>query len=167
MESVRLFFKKLSTEVNWRRNSLGRERLIPGGRVNPGLLNDSFNFVHRGRWEGGSGWGTHVCTWLIHVNVWQKPLQYCNQPPIKINKLKKIKRRNQTNEKKKNVVHRKPDEPAHRSQDLSHPGWAHQVGGFPPWPPLVLFTHPCSVASVKSALIFFCPWKHLSSRVHP
>ena len=30
-----------------------------------------------GRWEGGSGWGTHVNPWLIHVNVWQKQLQYC------------------------------------------------------------------------------------------
>ena len=30
-----------------------------------------------GRWEGGSGWGTHVHPWVIHVNVWQKPLQYC------------------------------------------------------------------------------------------
>ena len=27
--------------------------------------------------EGGSGWGTHVSPWLIHVNVWQNPLQYC------------------------------------------------------------------------------------------
>ena len=26
---------------------------------------------------GGSGWGTHVHTWLTYVNVWQKPLQYC------------------------------------------------------------------------------------------
>ena len=25
----------------------------------------------RGKWEGGSGWGTHVNPWLIHVNVWQ------------------------------------------------------------------------------------------------
>ena len=24
--------------------------------------------------EGGSRWGTHVNPWLIHVNVWQKPL---------------------------------------------------------------------------------------------
>ena len=31
-----------------------------------------------GRREGGSGWGTHVNPWLIHVNVWQKLLQYCN-----------------------------------------------------------------------------------------
>ena len=27
--------------------------------------------------EGGSGWGTHVHPWLIHVNVWQNPPQYC------------------------------------------------------------------------------------------
>ena len=42
-------------------------------------------------WEGGSGWGKHVHPWLIHVNVWQKPLQYCKaNPPIKIKFLKKI-----------------------------------------------------------------------------
>ena len=23
----------------------------------------------RGRWEGGSGWGTHVNPWLFHFNV--------------------------------------------------------------------------------------------------
>ena len=28
-------------------------------------------------WQGGSGWGAHVNPWLIHVNVWQKPVQYC------------------------------------------------------------------------------------------
>ena len=47
-----------------------------------------------GRWEGGSGWGTHVNPWLIHVNVWQKPLQYCKVISlhlIKINKKKKRK----------------------------------------------------------------------------
>ena len=45
-----------------------------------------------GRWEGGSGWGTHVNPWLIHVNVWQKPLQYCkviSLQLIKINEKKK------------------------------------------------------------------------------
>ena len=30
-----------------------------------------------GRWERCSGWGTHVHPWLIHVNVWLKPPQYC------------------------------------------------------------------------------------------
>ena len=29
--------------------------------------------------------GTHVYLWLIHVNVWQKPSQYCNNSPIEIN----------------------------------------------------------------------------------
>ena len=24
-----------------------------------------------GRWEGGSGWGTHVHPWWIHANIWQ------------------------------------------------------------------------------------------------
>ena len=28
-----------------------------------------------GRKVGGTGWGTHVYPWLIHVNVWQKSLQ--------------------------------------------------------------------------------------------
>ena len=32
--------------------------------------------------------GTHVYPWPIHVDVWQKPSQYCNYHPIKINKLK-------------------------------------------------------------------------------
>ena len=26
---------------------------------------------------GGSGWGTHVYPWQIHVTVWQDPPQYC------------------------------------------------------------------------------------------
>ena len=45
-----------------------------------------------GRWDGGSGWGTHVNPWLIHVNVWQKPLQYykvISLQLIKINGKKK------------------------------------------------------------------------------
>ena len=48
----------------------------------------------RGRRVGGLGWGTHVNPWLIHVNVWQKPLQYCkviNLQLIKINEKKKKK----------------------------------------------------------------------------
>ena len=44
--------------------------------------------------EGGWGWGPHVNPWLIHVNVWQKPLQYCkviSLQLIKINEKKKAK----------------------------------------------------------------------------
>ena len=40
-----------------------------------------------GTCEGGSGLGTHVNPWLIHVNLWQKPLQYC-----KVNSLQLIKK---------------------------------------------------------------------------
>ena len=43
-----------------------------------------------GRWEGGSGWGTHVNLWLIHVNVWQKPLQCCKVISLKLIKINYI-----------------------------------------------------------------------------
>ena len=39
------------------------------------------------RWEGVSGWGTHVNPWLIHINVWQKPLQYCKVISLQLKKL--------------------------------------------------------------------------------
>ena len=45
--------------------------------------------------EGGIRMGTHVNPWLIHVNVWQKPLQYCkviSLQLIKINEKKKKKK---------------------------------------------------------------------------
>ena len=45
----------------------------------------------RGRQEGGLGWGAHVNPWLIHVNVWQKPLQYCKV--ISLQRIKKKKKR--------------------------------------------------------------------------
>ena len=52
----------------------------------------------QGRQEGGSGWGTHVNPWLIHVNVRQKPLQYC-----KVISLQLIKINEKEIEKKKSV----------------------------------------------------------------
>ena len=39
-----------------------------------------------GEW-GCSGWGTHVYPWLIHVDVWQKPLQYCKVISLQLNEL--------------------------------------------------------------------------------
>ena len=42
-----------------------------------GALGRPRGMVQGGRWEGDSGWGTHVYPWLIHVNVWQKSPQYC------------------------------------------------------------------------------------------
>ena len=44
-----------------------------------------------GRREGGSGWGTHVNPWLIHVDVWQKPLQYCKVISLQLIKINEKK----------------------------------------------------------------------------
>ena len=49
--------------------------------------------------DRGSGWGTHVNPWLIHVSVWQKPLQYCkviSLQLIEINEKKKVNGLNST-----------------------------------------------------------------------
>ena len=44
-----------------------------------------------GMWVGGSGWGTHVHPWLIHVNVWRKPVQYCKVTSLQLKiKTKKL-----------------------------------------------------------------------------
>ena len=45
-----------------------------------------------GRRDGGSGGGTHVTPWLIHVNVWQNPLQYCKVTGLQLVKIKEKKR---------------------------------------------------------------------------
>ena len=34
-----------------------------------GALGRPRGMVQGGRWEGGSGWGTHVHPWQIHVDV--------------------------------------------------------------------------------------------------
>ena len=47
----------------------------------------------RGRWEGGSGWGTHVNPWLIHVSVWREPLQYCEVISLQLVKINEKKRK--------------------------------------------------------------------------
>ena len=46
--------------------------------ASPGSMHDTgcSGLVHWDdpeRWygEGGSGWGTHVCLWQIHFNIWQ------------------------------------------------------------------------------------------------
>ena len=54
-----------------------------------------------GRQEGGSGWGTHVNPWLIHVNVWQKPLQYGKVISLQLIKI---------NEKKNSLAIRAPEQ---------------------------------------------------------
>ena len=62
--------------------------------LGPGALGRPRGMGWRGRPEGGSGWGTHVNPWLIHVNVWQKPLQCCKVVSLQLIKIngKKKKR---------------------------------------------------------------------------
>ena len=55
----------------WSPAQVGCMRQVLG----PGALGRPRGIGWRGRWEGGSGWGTHVNPWLIHFNVWQNPLQ--------------------------------------------------------------------------------------------
>ena len=43
---------------------------------------------------GGPGWGIHVYPWLIPVNVWQKPLQYCKVISLQLIKKKREKKKN-------------------------------------------------------------------------
>ena len=55
--------------------------------LGPGTLGRPRGIRWRGKWEGGSGWGTHVNSWLIHVNVWQNPLQYCKVISLQLIKI--------------------------------------------------------------------------------
>ena len=76
--------------LGWHRSpaQVGCMRQVLG----PGALGRPRGIGWRGRWEGGSGWGIDVTPWLIHVNVWQNPLQCCeviSHQLIKINEKKK------------------------------------------------------------------------------
>ena len=47
--------------------------------------------------EGGIGMGIQVNPWLIHVNVWQKPLQYFKVISLELIKKKKEKKKQKWN----------------------------------------------------------------------
>ena len=51
--------------------------------LGPGALGRPRGSGWRGRWEGGSGWGTHVNPWLFHSNETKS-----TTIKIKINKVK-------------------------------------------------------------------------------
>ena len=61
--------------------------------LRPGALGRPRGIGWRGMWEGRSGWGIHVYPWLIHVNVWQKPLQYCKVISLQLIIIKGEKRK--------------------------------------------------------------------------
>ena len=51
-----------------------------------GMWFKKLNF-HVSNLGSGLGWGIHVNPWLIHVNVWQKPLWYCKVISIQLIKI--------------------------------------------------------------------------------
>ena len=64
--------------------------------LGPGALGRPRGMGWGGRWEGGSGWGTHVNPWLIYVNVWQKPLQYCKVISLQLIKINGKRKKEKT-----------------------------------------------------------------------
>ena len=58
---------------NWHTEWIKKYQLRQALR--PGALGKPRGSRWRGRWEGGSGWGTHVNPWLFYFNVWQNPPQ--------------------------------------------------------------------------------------------
>ena len=92
------YFKRTALKhvyyLGWNRSpaQVGCMRPVLG----PGVLGRPRGIGWRGRWEGGSGGGIHVNPWLIHVNIWQNPLEYCkviSLQLIKINEKKEKKKR--------------------------------------------------------------------------
>ena len=84
--------------LGWNRSpaQVGCMRQVLG----PGALGRPRGIGWRGRWEGGLEWGVHVYPWLIHVNVWQKPLQHC-----KVISLQLIKKQKGYKVKKRKVIY--------------------------------------------------------------
>ena len=60
--------------------------------LGPGARGRSREMIWGGRWEGGSGLGTHVHPWQIHVNVWQNQYSIVKQNQVKIIFKKKIRK---------------------------------------------------------------------------
>ena len=59
--------------------------------LRPGAMGRPRGIWWRERWEGESGWGIHVTPWLIHVSVWQNPLQYCKVISLQLIKISEKK----------------------------------------------------------------------------
>ena len=83
-----LFFLQHAKHVyylGWNRSpaQVGCMRQVLG----PGALGKPRGMGSRGRWEGELGWGIYVNPWLVHINVWQKPLQYCKEISLQLIKI--------------------------------------------------------------------------------
>ena len=76
--------------LGWNRSpaQVGCMRQVLG----PGALGRPRGIGWRRRWKGGLGWGIYINPWLIHVNVWQNPLQYCKVISLQLIKINGKKR---------------------------------------------------------------------------
>ena len=52
-----------------------------------GARGRSREMISGGRWEEGSGLGTHIHPWWIHVNVWQNQYSIVKQNKVKKKKI--------------------------------------------------------------------------------
>ena len=85
----------------------------------------------RGKWEGGLGWGIHVNPWLIHVSVWQKPLQHCKVISFQLIKI---------NEKTKVLaLKKKQPETVYNAEDLGSIPWMGKIPWRRAWQPTAVF----------------------------
>ena len=86
-------FKRIASKhvcyLGWNRSpdQVGCMRQVLG----PGALGRPRGMGWGGGQEGGPGWGTHVNPWLIHANVWQKPLQCCKVISLQLIKINEKK----------------------------------------------------------------------------
>ena len=66
--------------VYYHARNKGQSMLDTGYRMlGAGARGGSREVIWGGRWEQGSGLGTHVHPWLIHVNVWQNQYSIVKQ----------------------------------------------------------------------------------------
>ena len=112
--------------------------------LGPGALGKPRGSGWRGRWEEGSGWGTHVNPWLFHSNVWQNSLQKKNLKKKRNRNLLCIYCKYNINAKKKkdgnltvSVLTTKPKNKAKATQG-SFQGWWMCL-----WPRLWWWYHQC------------------------
>ena len=86
--SERITLKQVYYQV-WNRSpaQVGCMRQV----LRAGALGRPWGMGRGGRREWGSGWGTHVIPWLIHFNVWPKPLQYCKVVSLQLIKINEKK----------------------------------------------------------------------------
>ena len=57
--------------------------------------------VQGGRWEGSSGWGTRVCLWRIHFDIWQNQYNI-----VKFKNKIKFKKNSKNKQTKKKLLER-------------------------------------------------------------